>query len=96
MEIQIQMQVRERIDYSHLRSNTTELKGAVVHSGDIIDQEKRMGTHTLTIHLNGLGSLVTEMVITMSSWAGANLADIINPCIEVRLLTRRGTPSRSH
>jgi hypothetical protein len=60
--------------------------GAVRHSGDVL--EGRTGKHTISIALDRLGPGVAEMWLTMSSWAGAKLADITQPFILVRTSVR--------
>lgn len=68
---------------SNTRSYTTREQGAVQHSGDVLDHERRSGLHTISIDLSKLGDHVAEMWITMSSFAGAKLSDIEQPFVQV-------------
>ena len=45
----------EAVDWSHCRSYATSIQGAVMHSGDQIDDAEGKGTHEITIKLDGLG-----------------------------------------
>jgi hypothetical protein len=69
--------------YRHTSSTKTQRRGAVHHSGDVVDEAQRCGLHTISIDLAGLGDCVAEMFITMSSWAGARLSDIEQPFVKV-------------
>ena len=49
----------------------------------MMDEDNNSGLHTISIDLRGVGERVSQLVITMSSWAGARLSDIEQPFVQV-------------
>eukprot|EP01117_Protostelium_nocturnum_P006200 TRINITY_DN2235_c0_g1_i1.p1 TRINITY_DN2235_c0_g1~~TRINITY_DN2235_c0_g1_i1.p1 ORF type:complete len:1083 (+),score=440.34 TRINITY_DN2235_c0_g1_i1:121-3249(+) len=49
-------------------ARTTALDGAVRHSGDVIDNEKKCGTHTIDIKLDQLPKNVKALYFTMTAY----------------------------
>ncbi|KAJ7523811.1 hypothetical protein O6H91_18G063500 [Diphasiastrum complanatum] len=70
----------EIVDYHR----TSSLSRAVTHSGDIIDYEKKEGTHRINIFLEKLPEIVKELYFTMSGWAGAKIKDIRLPFVQLK------------
>jgi stress response protein SCP2/ubiquitin-protein ligase len=68
------------VDYARTRS--TQAPG-VSHSGDVIDHEKNMGTHIITIDLHKLPKKAASLYFTVSAFAGALLRDIVQPSVHL-------------
>mmetsp|Transcript_30775 Transcript_30775/g.73856 ORF Transcript_30775/g.73856 Transcript_30775/m.73856 type:complete len:755 (+) Transcript_30775:2481-4745(+) len=68
----------ETIDYM----NRLGCGGAIVHSGDQLEEQQ--GTHTITIDLKKLPDSVTTCMFVISAWADATLSDIVSPSIAFR------------
>ena len=68
------------VDYARTRS--TQAPG-VSHSGDVIDHEKNMGTHIITIDLHKLPKNAASLYFTVSAFAGALLRDIVQPSVHL-------------
>jgi len=66
----------ETIDFR----NTISTTKAVIHSGDIIDYNKKSGKHTIKIKLNLLPKNIKSLFFTISAWH-TTLKDIIQPHI---------------
>jgi len=64
------------VDFSH----TSWLNDAIIHSGDVIDQNKRQGTHTIKIELAKLTKDVKSLYFIITAWTGL-LTDILHPYI---------------
>jgi len=64
------------VDFRYLTFNTD----AIVHSGDIIDNDKRQGTHTIKIELGKLPKEVKSLFFILSAWTGL-LTNILHPYI---------------
>ena len=56
-------------------------KPAIRHSGDVIDDGKREGKHTIDVNLRALADEVGALYLTLSAWTTA-LTEIVRP--EVR------------
>jgi stress response protein SCP2 len=56
-------------------------KRAITHSGDVIDDDRSEGKHTINVELSSLSDKVGSLYITLSAWTAA-LTDILRP--EVR------------
>lgn len=61
----------------------TQWESAVEHSGDILERRNRRGLHRISIDLSQMPQDVTELFITLSSFAGALLSDIQQPYVYV-------------
>lgn len=62
----------------------TAQPGAVTHSGDIMDFDQQKGANHARIDFAGLGPRVQEVFVTLSGWAGAMLADIMQPYVKLK------------
>jgi len=63
------------VDFSH-----TFKTDAIIHSGDVIDNTKRQGTHTIKIELSKLPNEVKSLYFILSAWTGL-LTNILHPYI---------------
>ncbi|KAL3689276.1 hypothetical protein R1sor_015585 [Riccia sorocarpa] len=70
----------EIIDYSHVSGQG----GAITHSGDVIDNENKKGTHIIDIDYKKLPKQVHELYFTMSGWAGATLKGFKLPFVQLK------------
>lgn len=62
----------------------TAQPGAVTHSGDIMDIDQQKGANHAHIDFAGLGPRVQEVFVTLSGWAGAMLANIMQPYVQLK------------
>jgi|TARA_B110000208_G_C11716239_1_gene411182 stress response protein SCP2 len=67
------------VDYQHTTSNARIGRGAITHSGDVMDDAEQRGSHTVEIDLSKLSSSVGTLLFTLSSWAGKTLLDAKQP-----------------
>jgi stress response protein SCP2 len=89
------MECIQTIDYAHrswcvTRKNPNSLSRSshyrrtpLRHSGDVLDPEKSMGTHTIDLDLTVVPEEVCCIYITISAFAEAVLSDIRLPFVEV-------------
>ncbi|KAL2631450.1 hypothetical protein R1flu_016136 [Riccia fluitans] len=70
----------EIVDYSHLSGQD----GSITHSGDVIDNENKKGTHIIDIDYKKLPANVHELYFTMSGWAGATLKGFKLPFVQLK------------
>lgn len=54
----------------------------ITHSGDVMDNSKRIGHHTIHIYLKQLPSNVTHLFFTLSAWNSPNIAKYPNPSLK--------------
>lgn len=66
------------VDYNHRRYNSD----AVKHSGDVMDRVKRIGHHTIEVHLKDIPSNVTHLYFTLSAWNSPTIAHYPNPSLK--------------
>ncbi|OWF52740.1 hypothetical protein KP79_PYT06322 [Mizuhopecten yessoensis] len=52
------------------------------HSGDIMNKIKRIGHHTINVHLKNIPTEVTKMFFTLSAWNSPNIARYPNPSLK--------------
>ncbi|XP_060063425.1 uncharacterized protein LOC132543898 [Ylistrum balloti] len=52
------------------------------HSGDVMDAVKRIGHHTINVHLKKIPSNVTKMYFTLSAWCSPNISRYPNPSLK--------------
>jgi stress response protein SCP2 len=78
----VQREVVDEVDFRNLRSSKTRMRGAMRHSGDIIDHREKAGRHTMHIDLSGVGLKVDELYFLGSAW-GFALAQVQQPLITV-------------
>lgn len=54
----------------------------ITHSGDVMDNSKRIGHHTIHVYLKQLPSNVTHLFFTLSAWNSPNIAKYPNPSLK--------------
>ena len=64
------------VDYSHRASFT-----AVSHSGDVMDDAKRLGHHTINVKLKSLPATVDKLFFTLSAWNSPNISKFKHPSL---------------
>ena len=65
---------RNIVDY---RLNSFE--NAVNHSGDVMDDDNRLGHHTINVKLKSLPSDIDKLFFTLSAWDSPNMSKYKNP-----------------
>ncbi|KAK9822684.1 hypothetical protein WJX81_000366 [Elliptochloris bilobata] len=74
----------EVVDFDRRRSSEkVGVRGAVVHSGDMLRHSVCEGVHTITVELTSLSPAVRELFITMSAYCG-RLKDILRPKVRLK------------
>ncbi|KAI8915227.1 hypothetical protein DFJ77DRAFT_430533 [Powellomyces hirtus] len=68
--------------------NTWGQEGCIIHSGDLIDNTLRQGTHTITINVRKLSKKVKSMVFCMSGYY-VPLTDIKQPTVKFQAPDRK-------
>lgn len=63
------------VDYEH-----TAFQG-VSHSGDVMDDAKRLGHHTINVKLKSLPAAVDKLFFTLSAWNSPNISKYKNPSL---------------
>ena len=53
----------------------------VTHSGDVMDNAKRLGHHTINVKLKSLPSSVDKLFFTLSAWNSPNISKYKNPSL---------------
>lgn len=66
------------VDYS----NTSDQRGAVIHSGDVMSQSS--GTHIINLDLQRIDPTVTACVFVLSAWSNATLIDVKSASVTFR------------
>ena len=64
-----------RVDYKH------RLFNGVSHSGDVMDDAKRLGHHTINVKLKSLPAAVDKLFFTLSAWSSPNISKYKNPSL---------------
>jgi stress response protein SCP2 len=67
----------EVVDYNHRASRSR----AVKHSGDVMDDEKRLGHHTIKVSIKSLPAHINKLVFTLSAWNSPNISKYPNPSL---------------
>ena len=65
------------VDYRRTR----RLAGAVYHSGDVMDDQKRLGHHTINVKLKSLPATVDKLFFTLSAWNSPNISKYKHPSL---------------
>ena len=63
------------VDYCH-----GHISG-VSHSGDVMDDSKRLGHHTINVRLKSLPTSVDKLFFTLSAWNSANISRFKHPSL---------------
>ena len=69
----------EVVDYRHITSKSC--LNAVRHSGDVMDDTKRLGHHTINVSIKSLSSHIDKLVFTLSAWNSPNISKYPNPSL---------------
>ena len=54
-------------------------ENAVNHSGDVMDDDNRLGHHTINVKLKSLPSTIDKLFFTLSAWNSPNISKYKNP-----------------
>lgn len=83
---------RDYLDASCLTYQNTQFIGladyrrsrvhGVTHSGDLMDDRRRIGHHTIHVYLKELPSNVTHLFFTLSAWRNPNISKYPNPSLK--------------
>ena len=68
----------EFVDYNN-RSSTSS---AVKHSGDVMDNIKRCGRHTINVSIKSIPAHVNKLVFALSAWNAHNISEYPNPNLQ--------------
>ena len=63
------------VDFSHRGFS------GVTHSGDVMDDTKRLGHHTINVKLKSLPSSVDKLFFTLSAYCSPNISKFKNPSL---------------
>lgn len=55
--------------------------GAVYHFGDVMDDKKRRGHHTINVKLKSLPTYIDKLFFTLSAWNSPNISKYKNPSL---------------
>jgi len=53
----------------------------VSHSGDVMDDSKRLGHHTINVKLKSLPATVDKLFFTLSAWSSPNISKFKHPSL---------------
>lgn len=59
--------------------NSKSFENAVEHSGDVMDDDKRLGHHTINVKLKSLPSTIGKLFFILSAWNSPNISKYKNP-----------------
>ena len=54
---------------------------AVRHSGDVMDDVKRLGHHTINVSIKSIPFYINKLVFTLSAWNSPNISKYPNPSL---------------
>jgi stress response protein SCP2 len=69
----------EVIDYQNKKSTSCS---AVKHSGDVMDDAKRLGHHTINVSIKSMPAHINKLVFTLSAWRSPNISKYPNPSLK--------------
>ena len=69
----------EVVDYGRRKSNSCS---AVKHSGDVMDDAKRLGHHTINVSIKSIPAHINKLVFTLSAWNSPNISKYPNPSLK--------------
>ena len=58
-----------------------QIFSGVTHSGDVMDESRRRGHHTINVKLKGLPAAVDKLFFTLSAWNSPNISKFKNPSL---------------
>ena len=68
----------EVVDY---RRRASQSCSAVMHSGDKMDDAKRLGHHTINVWIKSIPAHINKLVFTLSAWRSPNISKYPNPSL---------------
>ena len=69
----------EVVDYAHMASQSCT---AVKHSGDVMDDAKQLGHHTINVSIKSIPAHINKLVFTLSAWNSPNISKYPNPSLK--------------
>ena len=69
----------EAVDFSNTASKSCS---AVKHSGDVMDDEKRLGHHTINVSIKSIPAHINKLVFVLSAWRSPNISRYPNPSLK--------------
>ena len=69
----------EVVDYNDRASKSCS---AVQHSGDVMDNIKRLGHHTINVSIKSIPAQINKLVFTLSAWNSPNISKYPNPSLK--------------
>ena len=69
----------EVVDYNNRKSQSCL---AVTHSGDVMDNEKKLGHHTINVSIKSIPRQINKLVFTLSAWNSPNISKYPNPSLK--------------
>ena len=70
----------EVVDFRHTASTSCS---AVMHSGDVMNDAKRLGHHTIKVSIKSIPAAINKLVFTLSAWRSPNISKYRNPSLKV-------------
>jgi stress response protein SCP2 len=68
----------EVVDYNHTTSKSCS---AVKHTGDIMDNIKKVGHHTINVSIKSIPVHINKLVFTLSAWNSPDISKYPNPSL---------------
>ncbi len=69
----------EVVDYCHRASKSCS---AIKHSGDVMDDAKRLGHHTINVSIKSIPAHINKLVFTLSAYISPNISKYPNPSLK--------------
>ena len=66
-------------DYCH--TGRSQSGSAVKHSGDVMDDQKCLGHHTIHVSIKSIPPHIDKLVFTLSAWNSPNISKYPNPSL---------------
>ncbi|CAB4033393.1 Ubiquitin-60S ribosomal L40, partial [Paramuricea clavata] len=60
----------------------TQLRPAVVHSGDVMDEDNQLGHHTIKVSIKSIPDNISTLVFALSAWNAPNISKYPNPSLK--------------
>ncbi|KAL4237387.1 hypothetical protein ACF0H5_002105 [Mactra antiquata] len=70
------------IDVCDYRGSKGHSKYAVTHSGDVMDNVKKIGHHTINIRIKDIPHNITHLFFTLSAWSSPDISRYPNPSLK--------------
>lgn len=74
-------QLQKIVDFRQRMQLASSFSGAVSHSGDVMDDSKRLGHHTINVKLKSLPASTDKLFFTLSAWNSPNISKYKNPSL---------------